>query len=77
MHVVEWHLPLLAITDHPGQRRGQRQQLADGGAGAVPGPQLEHLTEEHERDDHGGRLKIERCAAVVPELVRDGIGKHE
>ena len=48
--------------------RREAEQRADRGAGAAARAQLEHLAEQHERHDHGGRLEVDADAA------RDGRG---
>ena len=45
MHLVERHLTFLAVADHAGHGRREREQLADGGPGALAGPQFEQLPE--------------------------------
>jgi hypothetical protein len=41
------------------------EQRADGAAGSGAGAKLQHLAEEHQRDDHRRRLEVERDQAVV------------
>ncbi len=43
----------------------QAQELADCSARAAARPELEPLTEEHQRDDGGGDLEIHRHHAVL------------
>jgi hypothetical protein len=44
---------------------GARPSSADRGARPAPGAQLEHLPEQHQRHDHGGRLEIHRNPAAM------------
>ena len=51
--------------DAPGRLGREVEQRADGAAGALAGPQLEHLAEQDQHGDHGRRLEIDRDRAVV------------
>ena len=53
-------------------RRRQIEQRADGGAGALASPQLQHLPQRDQRDDHGRRLEVERHASVRDRAARRG-----
>ena len=58
----ERHVDLASVRRAGAARVGgaSAEQRADRGAGPPPGPQLEHLAEQHERHDHGGRLEVDR-----------------
>ena len=45
--------------------RRKIEQRADGAAGPLARAQLEHLAEQHQRDDDGGRLEIDRHQPVA------------
>jgi hypothetical protein len=64
---------LAAVGSQPPRRRGREaEQGADRGAGALAGAQLDHLPEQHERDDPGGGLEVDgHRAAVGAEAVRE------
>ena len=50
--------------DEPRGLRRQAEEGADRVAGACAGGELEHLAQEHQRDDHGGGLEVDRDVAV-------------
>ena len=66
-----------ALADNPGGRRGQRQQLPDGGAGSLAGPQFQHLPQQHQGDDHGGRLEIDLDGAMMLKLLGNQSGEQD
>ncbi len=64
----------LAILQHTQRRLGREvEQSADGAAGLLPGAELEHLAEQHERHDDGGGLVIDRDE---PMGVAHGVGEQ-
>ena len=56
--------------DKASSRRGQGKQFPDRAAGASSGPQLQDLTEKHQRDDDRCSLEINLGVPVDFELVR-------
>ncbi len=66
LHGVELDLLLGAVRPDAPRRLGREvEQRADGAARALAGAQLEHLPEQHEHGDDGGRLEVDRDRAVV------------
>ncbi len=64
-HLGERHVALAAVgVDAARGGRRQLQQRADGGSGAAARAQLQHLAEQHQGDDDGGRLEVDADAAV-------------
>ena len=64
---IQGNIRLTAIGgDAPGLARGKVQERADRPAGALPRPQFQNLAEEHQDDDHGGRLEINGDRAAWP-----------
>ena len=60
------------IGEPPGRLRGEAEQGLDGARGLAPGPQLQHLPEQHQRGDDGGGLEVHRDVAhVVAERGRE------
>jgi len=51
--------------DPPGGLGRQIQQRADSVAGPLPGSELQHLSDEDQRDDHHRRLEIDRHVAAM------------
>ncbi len=45
-------------------------------AGSGPGPQFQHLAEEHQHDDNSGGLEIDRSGIVMGDAVGQNIGKQ-
>ena len=61
LHVLERNVVLGAIClDPPGRLRRQAEQAADRAARPAARAQLQHLSEQHEHDDDGGRLEVDR-----------------
>ena len=52
--------------DLPRGGRREVQQRFDGAARAAAGTQFEHLTEEHQYNDHRGGLKVDGDLSLVP-----------
>ena len=74
LHLVERHVLLAAVgTEAARGLRRQPEQGPDRGAGAAARPQLEHLAEEDQRDDHRRRLEVGADLAV---LVAEGGGEE-
>ena len=48
-------------------RGRQAQQRLDGAAGRIAGAQFEHLADQHQAGDDGGRLEIDRDRAILQE----------
>ena len=78
LHRVERDVGLGAVGGDPPRRlRREVEQGADRRAGALARPELEHLPEEHQRDDDARRLEIDRHrAAMAAELMRKEAGKQ-
>ncbi len=55
------------LADAPGFRGREIEQCAQCLTGATSGAQLEHLPQQHERDDHGRRLEVDGRAPAVAE----------
>ena len=52
---------VLPSAEHAQRGLGRKvEERADGAAGFLAGPELEHLAEQHERNDHRRRLEIGR-----------------
>ena len=63
---VERHVVLEPVLAHEPRGRGREpEQRAERVAGAPARAQLEHLTEQHERDDHRRGLEVRRDRAAV------------
>ena len=63
-------------VDAPRSLRREAEQVADRGARAAARAQLEHLAEQHEHDDHRGRLEIHGDGAAHPKRVRKQIRRQ-
>ena len=71
--LLERDVLLAAVLDEPpGRLRGEAEQGLDGARGLAPGPQLQHLPEQHQRGDDGGGLEVHRD---VPMWSRNEAGK--
>ena len=65
------------LAEPPGRLRGEAEQGLDRARGLAPGPQLEHLAEQHERGDDGGGLEVDRDVPdVVAERGREDAGEE-
>jgi hypothetical protein len=78
MDRLEWHLLVLAVGPEAARRLwGQVQQRPDGAAGLLARPKLQHLPEQHQHGDHGGRLVVDRDQALgVPKTRREDFGQE-
>ena len=70
-HCIQRYFFFVAIPHHPCHRWCQRQEFPNGTSRTTPGPQLQQLPQEHQRDDHCGGLKIDRHRPIVPQLMRE------
>ena len=61
-----------SVCDPARRLGGKAEQGADGAAGLPACSQLEHLAQQDERDDHRGRLEVDRDLAV---MTRNESGK--
>ena len=60
-----------------GQLRRQPHQRPQRGARSPPRPQLEHLTEQHQRDDGGRRFEVDADpAGAVAQRRGEGVRRH-
>ena len=63
-HALERHVFFAAIlANAPCRLRGQAEQGADRRARSTARPQLENLSQQHERHDHGRRFEVHGNAA--------------
>ena len=70
----ELHRLGLAVLQHAQRGLGRKvEQRANGAAGPLAGPELEHLAEQHQRDDDRGRLEI---GGDQPVRVLHGCGEQ-
>ena len=53
------HRALLLALDHPRGRRREIEQRPQRAAGALAGAEFQHLPEQHEHGDDGGRLEVD------------------
>ena len=69
---IDRHVALVAARqDAVRDLRREIEQRADRAGGALARLQLQHLAEQHQHGDDGGRLEIDRDRAVVTvELMR-------
>ena len=72
VHVRQRHILLGAVVaDAPRGLRREAEQRLDGGRSLRARPQLEHLPQQRERNDHDRRLEIHADAAVRLESPRE------
>ena len=78
VHVLERHVGLRARRVDPARRlRRQAEQALDRRARPAAGAQLEHLAEQHERDDDRRRLEVDGdLIAVHAERRREQPGRQ-
>src|SRR5688572_18746040 len=66
LNAFERHVLLCSLRAHAAGRLGREaKQLADRGAGAAAGAQLQYLPEQDEGHDRGGCLEVDPDLAVV------------
>ena len=66
LHLLERDVFLGPVVSYAARRlRRQTKERSDGAARLTPRPQLDHLTQQHERRDDGGGLEIEPDLASV------------
>jgi hypothetical protein len=63
-HLVERDFVVALVGDLPRRRRREIQQRFDGAAGAAAGAQFQHLTKQHQHDDHRSRLEVDGDLAL-------------
>ena len=72
-HLRQVHFHFAAVgLDARGLARRQVEQCAQRSAGLLPGAQLEHLAQQYQRDDRGGRFEVQARRVAVAERVRNG-----
>jgi hypothetical protein len=64
-HLTNGHLKVLPVAAHACGLRTQGIQRTDSFRGLAFGPGLEPFTQQHQRDDDGGGLKIQMVSAVA------------
>jgi len=69
---------VFAIRRHPsGSFWRQIQQGTDGPGGSLTGPELQHLSEQDQHDDHGGCLEVNRDhRMLVAKIGREHAGQR-
>jgi hypothetical protein len=70
--LLERNFALLAVCEHVRRGRGEGQEFANRSAGASAGPQLQHLSQQHEHHDHRRGLKVDGYDARVGLAERSG-----
>ena len=74
---VERHHLVAVLGDAERGLRREIEQRADRARGLLAGAQLQHLAEQHQHGDDGGRFEIDRDRAVMPaERRREQAGRE-
>jgi hypothetical protein len=76
LHLVERDLMIAPRCDLSRRGWGEVQQRFDGAASAAAGPEFEHLTEEHQHNDHRCGLKVDGDLAPVLHRVGEYAGRE-
>ena len=78
LHLLKRHVFFApVVTNQAGGFGGHSKELLDGGAGLAPRLELEHLTEQDERDDHSSRLEVHgHLTAVGAEGLGEDTRRH-
>ena len=78
MHGIERDLLVAAVgADAPRGLRREIEERADGAAGALAGPQLQHLAEQHQHGDHGRGLEVDRRPRRRGRARQPGTGRAQ
>ena len=68
MHAIERHVFLGSVGTNPPSGVGrQLEQSLDRAAGLAARAQFQHLSQQHQADDHSRRFKVQRELAAMPQ----------
>ena len=70
-HLIERHDLVSAGRDLPRSGRREIQQRLNCAAGSTAGAEFQHLPEQHQNDNHGSSLKVDRDLAVMLHRMRE------